>query len=48
MIKKLLVVSVAILSVAPVMAEDLVVYSSRADNLLRPIAEAYQKKLASM
>ena len=44
MIKKLLVVSVAILSVAPVMAEDLVVYSSRADNLLRPIAEAYQKK----
>lgn len=29
---------------APAVAQELVVYSSRADNLLKPIAEEYQKK----
>ncbi|MBF0803146.1 extracellular solute-binding protein [Neisseria sp. 19428wB4_WF04] len=42
--KKALAVSVALLAAAPAFAEELVVYSSRADNLLRPVAEAYQKK----
>lgn len=42
--KKMLVVTAALLSAAPVFAEELVVYSSRADNLLQPIAAAYQKK----
>ena len=44
MMKKTLAVSVALLAAAPAFAEELVVYSSRADNLLRPVAEAYQKK----
>ncbi|TFU44267.1 MULTISPECIES: extracellular solute-binding protein [unclassified Neisseria] len=44
MMKKALAVSVALLAAAPAFAEELVVYSSRADNLLRPVAEAYQKK----
>lgn len=44
MMKKALAVSVALLAAAPVSAAELVVYSSRADNLLRPVAEAYQKK----
>lgn len=42
--KKALAVSVALLVAAPVFAEELVVYSSRSDNLLRPVVEAYQKK----
>ena len=42
--KKILAVSVALLATAPTFAEELVVYSSRADNLLRPVATAYQKK----
>ncbi|MCS4534213.1 Fe(3+) ABC transporter substrate-binding protein [Neisseria montereyensis] len=44
MMKKALAVSVALLVAAPVFAEELVVYSSRSDNLLRPVVEAYQKK----
>ncbi|QEY25526.1 Fe(3+) ABC transporter substrate-binding protein [Neisseria zalophi] len=44
MMKKTLAVSVALLLAAPVFAEELVVYSSRSDNLLRPVVEAYQKK----
>lgn len=44
MMKKTLAVSAALLAAAPAFAEELVVYSSRADNLLRPVAEAYQKK----
>ncbi len=44
MMKKVLAVSVALFAAAPAFAEELVVYSSRADNLLRPVAEAYQKK----
>lgn len=44
MMKKALAASVALMMAAPAFAEELVVYSSRADNLLRPVAEAYQKK----
>ncbi|WP_274584580.1 Fe(3+) ABC transporter substrate-binding protein [Neisseria leonii] len=42
--KKILAVSVALMSAAPVFAADLVVYTSRADNLLKPIVDAYAKK----
>ncbi|WP_274571057.1 Fe(3+) ABC transporter substrate-binding protein [Neisseria leonii] len=42
--KKILAVSVALMSAAPVFAADLVVYTSRADNLLKPIVDAYAQK----
>lgn len=44
MMKKALAASVALMMTAPAFAEELVVYSSRADHLLRPVAEVYQKK----
>ncbi len=44
MLKKLTVLSAAMLAAMPALASELVVYTSRADNLLRPIAEAYTKK----
>ena len=42
--KKMLVASLALFGATSALAEDLVVYSSRADNLLQPIVAAYQKK----
>ncbi|SPX86902.1 extracellular solute-binding protein [Moraxella ovis] len=44
MLKKILVAQVAALMALPAFASELVVYSSRADELLRPIAQAYQVK----
>ena len=45
MLKKSLFLALAAIgAAAPSFAQELVVYSSRADNLLRPIAEAYQAK----
>ncbi|WP_049237880.1 Fe(3+) ABC transporter substrate-binding protein [Moraxella canis] len=42
--KKLLIASLAMAAAAPAFANEIVVYSARADELLKPIAEAYQKK----
>ncbi|QMT41316.1 Fe(3+) ABC transporter substrate-binding protein [Neisseria shayeganii] len=42
--KSLFLALTAIGATAPSFAQELVVYSSRADNLLRPIAQAYQQK----
>ena len=42
--KKAIALATAAIIATPVSAAELVVYSSRADNLLKPIAEAYQKK----
>lgn len=42
--KKYLWASLALLLCAPALAAELTVYSSRADNLLRPVAEAYEKE----
>lgn len=44
MLKKLLVAQVAFMMAAPALASELVVYSARADELLKPIAQAYQQK----
>ncbi|UOO81291.1 Fe(3+) ABC transporter substrate-binding protein [Uruburuella testudinis] len=44
MMKKTLAASVAVMMAAPVFADELVVYSSRADNLLKPIVAEYEKK----
>lgn len=44
MMKKILAVSLAACTAVPVLAADLVVYTSRADNLLRPVVEAYEKR----
>lgn len=44
MMKKAIALATAAIIATPVSAAELVVYSSRADNLLKPIAEAYQKK----
>lgn len=44
MMKKAIALAAAAIIATPVYASELVVYSSRADNLLKPIAEAYQKK----
>lgn len=45
MIKKTLVLALAAAAAAPAFAQsELVVYSSRAEHLLKPIAEVYQKK----
>ena len=42
--KKLLVASLALAAAAPAMASEIVVYSARADELLKPLTQAYQKK----
>ena len=44
MLKKLLAAQVALVLAVPAMASELVVYSARADELLKPIAQAYQNK----
>lgn len=45
MLKKSLFLALAAIGAAgPAFAQELVVYSSRADNLLKPIVEAYQQK----
>lgn len=44
MLKKLLAAQVALVLAMPAMASELVVYSARADELLKPIAQAYQNK----
>lgn len=45
MLKKTLILALAAAGIAaPAFSQELVVYSSRADNLLKPIAEAYQRK----
>lgn len=44
MLKKSLALAVAFATVAPAFASDLVVYSSRADELLKPIVKKYQEK----
>ncbi|ELA09751.1 iron ABC transporter iron binding protein FbpA [Moraxella macacae 0408225] len=44
MLKKLLVASVALASIAPAFADELVVYSSRATNLLEPIVAKYEQQ----
>lgn len=45
MLKKSLFLALAAIGAAgPAFAQELVVYSSRADNLLKPIAQAYQQK----
>lgn len=42
--KKLIALSLGLMAAAPAFSADLVVYTSRADNLLKPIADAYTKK----
>lgn len=42
--KKLLVASLALAAAAPAMASEIVVYSARADELLKPLTQAYQNK----
>ncbi|OAU95804.1 MULTISPECIES: Fe(3+) ABC transporter substrate-binding protein [Moraxella] len=42
--KKLVITALAMAITAPAFANEIVVYSARADELLKPIAEAYQKK----
>lgn len=44
MLKKLLAAQVALVLAAPALASEIVVYSARADELLKPIAQAYQNK----
>lgn len=44
MLKKLSVLSVALMMAAPAFAADLVVYSSRSTDLLKPIVEKYEQK----
>lgn len=44
MLKKLLVAQVGLMMALPALANELVVYSARADELLKPIAQAYQQK----
>ncbi|WII94880.1 extracellular solute-binding protein [Moraxella haemolytica] len=44
MLKKILTAQVAVLMALPAFASELVVYSSRADELLKPIVQAYQTK----
>lgn len=44
MLKKVLVAQMALLATLPALASELVVYSARADELLKPIAQAYQDK----
>ncbi len=44
MLKKLLVANIALIMAMPAMAAELVVYSARADNLLKPIVQKYQQK----
>ncbi|AKG15793.1 extracellular solute-binding protein [Moraxella sp. Tifton1] len=44
MLKKILIAQVAALMALPAFASELVVYSSRADELLKPIAQAYEAK----
>lgn len=42
--KKLVITALAMAITAPAFANEIVVYSARADELLKPIAEAYQQK----
>lgn len=42
--KKVLALSLGLLAAAPAMSNELVVYTSRSDELLRPIAEVYAKR----
>ena len=44
MMKTTLAASLALMVAAPAFANELVVYSSRADNLLKPVVAAYEKK----
>lgn len=44
MLKKALAVSVALMAAVPVYANTLVVYSSRAEHLLKPIVEKYEQE----
>ncbi len=44
MLKKLLVANVVLLMTAPAFAKDLVIYSARSDELLKPIVQKYQQK----
>ena len=44
MMKTILAASLALMVAAPTLANELVVYSSRADNLLKPVVAAYEKK----
>ena len=44
MMKTTLAASLALMVAAPAFANDLVVYSSRADNLLKPVVAEYEKK----
>ncbi|MDO5639712.1 MAG: Fe(3+) ABC transporter substrate-binding protein [Neisseria sp.] len=44
MMKKILAVSLALSAAAPALSAELVVYTSRADNLLKPVVAAYEKR----
>lgn len=44
MLKKILAVSVAVATISPAFAADLVVYSSRAEHLLKPIVDVYEQE----
>ncbi len=44
MLKKLLVASIAMATITPAFATELVVYSARADELLKPVVQKYQQK----
>ncbi|HRM21725.1 MAG TPA: extracellular solute-binding protein, partial [Neisseria sp.] len=44
MMKTTLAASLALMVAAPAFANELVVYSSRADNLLKPVVAEYEKK----
>ena len=44
MMKTILAASLALMVAAPTLANELVVYSSRADNLLKPVVAEYEKK----
>ena len=44
MMKTILAASLALMIAAPAFANELVVYSSRADNLLKPVVAEYEKK----
>ena len=44
LVKKLFVALAAIATTAPAFANDLVIYSARADNLLKPIVAKYEQK----
>lgn len=44
MLNKVLLSSAVLLAAMPALAQDLVVYSSRSDALLKPVVEAYQRK----